>query len=614
MAPKLRINSSVEALRQIHLFVFFYLKILTMKNWSKRFSFVLVLVLLYSVSFPVKATLQSNAASVPSNNVLLLQQYLKQKGYLPAETQPTGNFDLATIQAFMNWQKSNNVSATELWETLNNLNSPTVPSQPAPQPAPTAPVITGNAKAALPLYIYPSANEKNWEAAISAGNQVDFIIANVNNGPDAEKKTVWTNMINKAVAKGIKVYGYVKTDYTGVSGATADKEVSRWLSFYPQISGIFFDKVSSGADKLPYYEARYSYVKKINPNLTVVINPGTNTVEGYMNVSDVNMIFTNSYSNWLKNTVPAWVAKYPKERFYTMVHGVPNETEMKKVVQTAKAKNFGKMFITSASGASDPLPSYFRAELAEITGTQVSPTPAPTAPSPSAPVVTTKAKTALPLYVYPYANEKNWEMALSAASGVDFIIANVYDGPDTEVKTNWTNMINKAVAKGIKVYGYVSTDYTRVNGGTVDRDVSLWLKFYPQISGFFFDETTNGADKLPYYKARYDYVKKINPNLQVVINPGTNTDEGYMTASDVNVIFEASYNTWLTKTSPAWVSKYPKERFYAIIYDVLKESDMIEAVRTAKARNFGKIFITSADGPSDPLPSYFQAQLAEIAR
>lgn len=249
--------------------------------------------------------------------------------------------------------------------------------------------------------------------------------------------------------------------------------------------------------------------------------------------------------------------------------------------------------------------------------TPVAPSILPSPPAPPViPVVPVplKAKAALPLYIYPSPNEKNWQVAIDAGSQVDFIIANVYNGPSTEVKTNWTNMIQKAVAAGIKVYGYVSTDYSRVNGESVDKDVSLWLKFYPQISGIFFDEVAAKADKIPYYKARYDYVKNINSNLKVVINPGTNTDEGYMNVSDVNILFESSYDSWLAKKVPTWMSEYPKERFYAIVYGVATEAQMKEVVRTAKEKNFGKLFVTSASGPSSPLPSYFQAELAEIAK
>ncbi len=235
-----------------------------------------------------------------------------------------------------------------------------------------------------------------------------------------------------------------------------------------------------------------------------------------------------------------------------------------------------------------------------------------TAPAPV--IISSKTKAALPLYIYPSPDEKNWQTAIDANDQVDFIIANVNNGPSTVVKANWTAMIQKTVAAGEKVYGYVYTNYGKRDSAAVDADIALWLKFYPHISGIFFDEVAAGADKLPYYTARYEYVKNLDQKLQVVINPGTNTDEGYMAVSDVNIIFESGYGAWSGKQIPAWVKKYAPERFYAIVYNVPTEVEMKQVVATAKARNFGKMFVTSAAGPSGALPAYFQSELVEIAK
>ncbi len=229
------------------------------------------------------------------------------------------------------------------------------------------------------------------------------------------------------------------------------------------------------------------------------------------------------------------------------------------------------------------------------------------------PIITTTAKTALPLYIYPTIFETNWDMAINAGSNkVDFIIANVYNGPGTAVESSWTSMIQNVVQSGIKVYGYVSTNYGLRSATLVDQDIKKWIDFYPHITGIFLDETASDTSKLAYYTARYNYIKSLNQGLTVVINPGTNTDEGYMAASDVNVLFESSYSSWQSKQMPLWVFNYPKERFYAIVYDVPTETIMKDVVKQAKQRNFGKIFITNASTPSDPLPPYFLSELDEI--
>lgn len=367
-----------------------------MKNFSKGLYFILLLAILFSTSSPLQAQTVSHFRSLSLGSrgadVFILQQKLQQIGYFPSNVRPTGYFGLITRRAVINFQRASRLPVVGIFGPLTSArlarlyplvipNSVTVVSNPIMSPSQATPVpvafqstpppllpvvITAKAKTALPLYVYPEPDEKNWQTAIDAASQVDFIIANVHNGPGTEVKANWTAMIQKGVTAGIKVYGYVHTEYGKRDGNLVDTEVARWLKFYPQISGIFFDEAASGADKLSYYKARYEYVKNINPALQVVINPGTNTDEGYMQVSDINIIFESGYSSWLAKKIPAWVTKYPKERFYAIVYDVPSESEMKQVVQTAKERNFGRMFITSADGPSDPLPTYFQAELTEI--------------------------------------------------------------------------------------------------------------------------------------------------------------------------------------------------------------------------------------------------------
>ena len=221
---------------------------------------------------------------------------------------------------------------------------------------------------------------------------------------------------------------------------------------------------------------------------------------------------------------------------------------------------------------------------------------------------------ALPLYVYPSGGQPDWAAAINAGgSQVGFIIANVYNGPGTDVQSEWTSVINSAVANGIAVYGYVYTKYGARDSATVDADIAAWFTLYPNVTGIFVDETASGLAQLPYYQARYNYIKSRNPNFQVVINPGTITDEGYMTACNVNTIFESNYSSWSNLTLPAWIRNYGEDRFYAIVYNVPTQS-MESVVGTAKGRNFGKIFVTDAGTPSASLPDYFQAELTAIVR
>ena len=202
---------------------------------------------------------------------------------------------------------------------------------------------------------------------------------------------------------------------------------------------------------------------------------------------------------------------------------------------------------------------------------------------------------------------------MNAATHVGYIIANVNSGPGTNTQSDWTTVISNAVSRGIRVYGYVYTSYGNRNGAEVDSAVATWIRLYPQIHGIFLDETASGSDRLSYYQARYNYIKSLAINLAVVINPGTITDEGYMGVSDVNTMFEGTYNSWNSVQFPAWISRYPQNKFSAIIYGVPGENDMRNVLSTAVSRNIGTIFVTNGSSPSAPLPIYFQAEANAVS-
>lgn len=197
---------------------------------------------------------------------------------------------------------------------------------------------------------------------------------------------------------------------------------------------------------------------------------------------------------------------------------------------------------------------------------------------------------------------------------VGFVVANVYNGPGAAVDSNWTRVINQSVANGIAVYGYVYTEYGARSAAEVEADIQKWLALYPQVTGFFLDETATALDKLSYYGGRYNFIKGINAEFQVVINPGTITPEEYMAVCDVNTIFESTLESWTTKAFPGWMGNYGEERFYAIVYNTLTEEQMHGVVDRAAQLNIGKLFVTDKLSPSGALPAYFENELEAMVQ
>jgi hypothetical protein len=58
-------------------------------------------------------------------------------------------------------------------------------------------------------------------------------------------------------------------------------EISKYFQWYPTISGIFFDRVSTACDnpKLSYYQGLVTHVRSLNPNAVVVFNWGSGALE-----------------------------------------------------------------------------------------------------------------------------------------------------------------------------------------------------------------------------------------------------------------------------------------------------------------------------------------------
>ena len=59
---------------------------------------------------------------------------------------------------------------------------------------------------------------------------------------------------------------------------------------------------------------------------------------------------------------------------------------------------------------------------------------------------------------------------------------------------------------GVKIVGYIPTNYTKRDLAAVKADIDLYTKYF-KIDGIFIDEAANTPDKLNYYQQLYQYIK-----------------------------------------------------------------------------------------------------------
>jgi hypothetical protein len=264
----------------------------------------------------------------------------------------------------------------------------------------------------------------------------------------------------------------------------------------------------------------------------------------------------------------------------------------------------------------------------------------------------------LPLYVYPDTGSSGtsvWRTAcdtMDPSGGQSRIIMNfglgvggVGGGPEGASYPNpevaGLDAITYCHARGIKIIGYVDTDFGARIKADVETDISDWYRLYPAIDGIFFDLVNNQAEEVSnptdnelisaYYHDLWSYVQHTAPSSAqagVVGNPG-NVDEestwllGSPSSSTrgVNelVVFEGTgtcYREWFSHTltgtcatvygtagEPSWVPVWPNPNDIATLIYGETEDNIPTDCSDTKVENSGLVMVSDGDGTWTTFPS-----------
>jgi hypothetical protein len=229
----------------------------------------------------------------------------------------------------------------------------------------------------------------------------------------------------------------------------------------------------------------------------------------------------------------------------------------------------------------------------------------------TAPPPTTAGATIVPLYTSP--GDSSWNTVIAAKTAHPKVgvvaIVNPSNGPGGSVSSAYATGIARLTAAGIKVIGYVSTDYTRNSAATVKADIDRWKSFYPgQLGGIFFDEQSNQAGDVPYYRDLSQYAKAQGLSFTVG-NPGTDTAEGFVGALDMMLIYESAGLPAGDKLA-GWHASHPPSNFGIIPYAASLDTTFVR-----NARKYVQYIYVQNDNlpnPWDSVPSYFGDLLAAL--
>jgi Spherulation-specific family 4/Glycosyl hydrolase family 26 len=219
----------------------------------------------------------------------------------------------------------------------------------------------------VPAYFDPGgAGAQQWDAMITAAGDVEIVaIANPGSGPGSKADPDYRRYIGKAAAYGMTVVGYVSTDYGKVPLKQVQEDIRRWLDWYPQVGGFFFDEQSpddinkAGEDMIAHYREIFGYAKerlaKMGCGQLVVSNPGTACSEHYLTEAKADILCL--YESPEKHepggdrpfryyAPPAWMKSHKPHRFAALVMQVESVDMMREYLRKAAADGFGYVYVT----------------------------------------------------------------------------------------------------------------------------------------------------------------------------------------------------------------------------------------------------------------------------
>ncbi len=193
----------------------------------------------------------------------------------------------------------------------------------------------------VPAYFEP---QGYWDEINRTAPTTGLVILNPNSGPDKPDPT-WKARTKAAQEAGIEVVGYVLTRL----GERPKKDVKADIDHYFEwfgVDGIYLDETSSDEEDVAYYREMANYARSVKPNAVIAVNPGFTPPEAFMEFADYIETYEFDYKKYKTQTFPAWTKKYSADRFIHVVHSVPGPEAARTVLELARERNAGYVFIT----------------------------------------------------------------------------------------------------------------------------------------------------------------------------------------------------------------------------------------------------------------------------
>src|SRR5487761_54912 len=215
----------------------------------------------------------------------------------------------------------------------------------------------------IPLYSQPGPAWSSVIKAKEANPSVPIIaIINPQNGPGRAWNQTYASSINSLVQAGLTVLGYVHTSWGERGQGAVKADINAYRNWY-NISGIFFDEMSTVAGNENYYSSLNLYAKQLGYRMTVG-SEGSNASSSYIGTMDILCIYENQGLPSAATLVNS-TGIYNRQNFAEISYGVPN---LNASFEPSLAKYVGWIYVTNDAlpDPYDSLPSYFASEVAAL--------------------------------------------------------------------------------------------------------------------------------------------------------------------------------------------------------------------------------------------------------
>ncbi|MFL6055110.1 MAG: spherulation-specific family 4 protein [Actinoallomurus sp.] len=208
----------------------------------------------------------------------------------------------------------------------------------------------------VPAYFHPALFPSEW--ARLADPRLATVVLNVHNGPGPARDPVFAAAVDRVLAAGGRVAGYIDTAYGARPAGDIDADARRYRAWYG-VADVFLDQVAAGPEALQTYRRTCEELRSHGVGF-IVGNHGVHPDPGYASVADVLVTFEGPWSAYMRLRPPEWATRLPARRLCHLVYAIPPGT-YEWALRLACRNNAGVVYVTDGDGANPwgRLPSHF---------------------------------------------------------------------------------------------------------------------------------------------------------------------------------------------------------------------------------------------------------------